>query len=76
MKIEKIKQDGDIFKVTKKPNLIQHLFGVKKRTELYKDMKITYKHFPDINAYHDQQGNILKATDKIVTAIESWKRAF
>jgi hypothetical protein len=35
MKITKIENEGNIFKVTKSPNLLQRIFGLKTKVENY-----------------------------------------
>ena len=76
MKITKIEQQENIFTVTKSPNMLQRIFGLKTKVEKYKDTGNTYRYFDNIRAYVNQKGQVLGFSHKITTAIEDWRRSF
>ena len=76
MKITKIEQQGNIFTVTKPPNLLQRIFGLKTKVEKYKDTGSTYHYFDNIRVYVNQKGQVLGFSHKITKAIEDWRRSF
>jgi len=76
MKITKIEQQENIFIVTKTPNLIQCIFGLKTKIEKYKDTGNTYRYFGNIRVYVNQRGQALGFSHKITSAIENWRRSF
>jgi hypothetical protein len=76
MKITKIEKTDDIFTVTKSPNLIQKLFGLKDKSYRYKANGNVYFYFQDVNVYVDQNGKVLGPFNKMTTILDNWRRKF
>jgi len=77
MKISTIKREGSIFIVTKKPNWVQKILGVKPKTEKYKEKpNDRYIHFPSVTVYISEDGKILGPLNSITQTLDNWKRKF
>jgi hypothetical protein len=76
MKITKIENEGNIFKVTKNPNLLQRIFGLKTKVENYKDTGNTYHYFESVHVYINQKGQVLGPINKMTNVLENWRRSF
>lgn len=79
MIISKIEKEGNIYLVTREPNFIERVFGVKPRVDKYKDTGNTYT-FGGGHVYVDQKGNELgnglgygSDTREV---IDCWRRRF
>lgn len=58
MKITNIKQSEDIFTVTKCPNFLEKMFGVKEKEEKYKQLDSVYKNYNYLIAFRKENGDI------------------
>ena len=76
MKITNIEQEENIWIVTKTPNTLQRIFGVKETKSRYKDTGSKYHYFPTVRVYLNQGGEILGGTHKITSVLENWRRKF
>jgi hypothetical protein len=76
MKITNIKEDGDgIFHVTFSPNKIEKIFGEKEKVVKLRELdEYTYRYHEGVSAYCYEDGHIVPRTNKIVDAIEAYKR--
>ena len=79
MKITKIENEGDIYSVTRMPNFIERLFGVKERIDKYKSTGGTYA-LGGGRTYIDQKGRELGISlgygSDTREAIDCWRRSF
>ena len=79
MKITKIENEGNIYLVTREPNFIERLFGIKKRVDKYKSTGGSYT-FGGGRVYVDQKGrelgNTLGYGSDTREAIDCWRRSF
>lgn len=79
MKIIKIEKEINIYSVTREPNFIERLFGVKQRVDKYKSTGDTYS-FGGGRVYIDQKGrrlgNTLGYGSSTREAIDCWRRSF
>jgi len=55
MKITKIEQDGNVFKVTREPRFVGRMFGIKQRIDEYKDTGRIYN-FGGGRVYVNKEG--------------------
>lgn len=52
MKINKIEKNGGNYHVTKTPNFIEKIFGIKEKTELYIYKGEVFVYFPNIKVFY------------------------
>jgi len=76
MKITEIIENGNIFIITKTPNFIERLFGIKVKKKEYKDTGDVYHYFPNIHVYVNKSGKILGPAHKITKKLENYRRSF
>jgi hypothetical protein len=75
MKIKKIEEKDFRFHVTLEPNWLEKLFGVKPKTEIYKDSGGTF-YFGSGTVYYRQDGEKSENGGYIGEAIDKYRRAF
>jgi len=75
MKIESIKQEGDIFTVTFKPSFIEYLFGCTSKIKKYKNTYDEYKYGGGF-VYVDKNGKKLGNGNWIGEALDAHQRKF
>lgn len=75
MRITNIKKIGGIFIVSFAPNIIERIFGFKEKTKRYKHTGGFYA-LNEKRVVICENGEKLKATDKIVEALENFERRF
>jgi len=77
MKISNITQNGFVFFVIKKPNLLQRLFGRKPQIEKYKRLPFfRYIFFPECSIYINEKGEELGATHSMTKILDRWQKKF
>ena len=77
MKITNIEQKEGLYYVTKTPNFIEKIFGVKEKTERYKHINGEVFHFfPNIKVFYKSTGETLSWDDKTCKALNNYLRSF
>ena len=76
MKVINIKCIDDTYIVTKKPNLVQRLFGFKEKTEKYKNSGSVF--FFDRNKYifYKSDGTLLSLNNKMCNILNKYVHSF
>lgn len=75
MKITNIKKENDVFLVTFTPNFIERIIGLKEQTKRYKHTGGFYEYNME-KCVINENGEMMKATDKIVQALSNFERRF
>lgn len=76
MKISNIEKKEGIYYVTKTPNLIQRLFGMKEVTERYKCNGEVFHYFNHIKVFYKSDGEIVTCFDKMCKVLNNYERSF
>jgi hypothetical protein len=76
MKISKIEKKDGIYFVTKTPNLIQRLFGVKEKIERYKHNNEVFKYFNHIKVFYKSNGEMVSWDDKMCKVLNNYENSF
>ena len=76
MKISKIEKREGLYFVTKTPNFIQRLFGVKEVTERYKFKGEVFQHFDHVKVFYKSDGEIVSFSDKMCKVLNNYERSF
>lgn len=76
MKISNIEKKEGLYYVTKTPNFIQRLFGVKEVTERYKWNGEVFHYFDHIKVFYKSDGEILGWSDKMCKVLNNYERSF
>ena len=78
MKITEIKrstENSSIFEVKLSPNFIERLFGIKEKTETFKDTGNEF-YYTVGHVYVNNKGEILGPTSYIRISIDNYRRSF
>ena len=76
MKISNIKKKEGLYYVTKTPNFIQRLFGVKEVTERYKWNGEVFHYFDHVKVFYKSNGEIVSWSDKMCKVLNNYERSF
>ena len=76
MKISKIEMKDGLYYVTKTPNFIQKLFGMKEVTERYKWDGEVFHHFNHLKVFYKSTGEMVSAYDKMCNVLNNYSRSF
>jgi hypothetical protein len=76
MKISNIEKKEGLYYVTKTPNFIQRLFGVKEVTERYKCNGEVFHYFNFIKVFYKSNGEIVRWNDKMCEVLNNYERSF
>jgi hypothetical protein len=76
MKITKIEKKDNIYSVTKTPNLIQKIFGVKERIERYKYKGEVFHHFDHLKVFYKSNGEIVGLSDEMCKVLNNYENSF
>jgi hypothetical protein len=76
MKISKIEKKEGIYYITKTPNFIQRLFGVKEVTERYKTKGEVFHYFDHKKVFYKSNGEIVSWDDKMCNVLNNYERSF
>lgn len=76
MKISNIEKKDGLYFVTKTPNFIQKLFGVKEITEQYKCNGEVFSYFNHIKVFYKSDGEIVGLPDKMCKVLNNYERSF
>ena len=76
MRISKIEKKDEIYFVTKTPNFIQRLFGIKEKVERYKYYGEVYHYFDHLKVFYKSNGEMLYWSDKVCKALNDYEHRF
>lgn len=76
MKVSKIQKKDNLYYVTKSPNFIQKLFGMKEVIELYRCNGDVFYHFDHIKVFYKSTGEIVSWLDEMCTILNNFDRQF
>jgi hypothetical protein len=76
MKISKIEKKDGVYLVTKTPNLIQRLFGIKDKIERYKHKGEVFHYFDHVKVFYNSTGEIVSWSDKMCKVLNDYERSF
>jgi hypothetical protein len=76
MKIVKIESKDGIFYVTKKPNLLEKIFGKKEKVERYKTNNDVFLYFNDVTVFYKEDGSIVSINDKMCDVLNNHLHSF
>jgi hypothetical protein len=76
MKISKIEKKDGIYFVTKTPNLIQRLFGVKEKIERYKHNNEVFHYFQHLKVFYKSNGEMVSWNDKMCKVLNNYENSF
>lgn len=76
MKITKIEKINGIHHVTKEPNWLQKLFGVKTKVERYKTKGEVFHYFTQFNVFYRSDGSIVSPTDNMCKVLNNFENSF
>ena len=76
MKISKIEEKDGLYYVTKTPNFIQKLFGMKEVTERYKCNGEVFHYFDHLKVFYKSTGEIVSIHDKMCKVLNNYSRSF
>lgn len=76
MKITKIEKKEGIYFVTKVPDFIERLFGIKKRTERYKTNDEVFLHFNRLKIFYKSTGELLDWNDEMCKILNNYEHSF
>jgi len=76
MKVSKIEKKDGIYYVTKTPNLIERLFGVKEKIHRYKHNNEVFLHFPHLKVYYKPNGEMVCWHDKVCKLLNNYENSF
>jgi hypothetical protein len=76
MRVTKVEHKDGIYFVTKTPNLIERLFGVKEEIERYRTDGEAFHYFNHLKAFYKSTGEMLSPTDKMTDILNNYLRSF
>lgn len=76
MKISKIEEKDGLYYVTKTPNFIQKLFGMKEVTERYKCSGEVFHYFNHLKVFYKSTGEIVGVDDEMCNVLNNYSRSF
>lgn len=76
MKIGNIEKKDGIYFVTKTPNFIQRLFGVKEKVERYRYEGEVFYYFNDLKVFYDSNGKKVSWDTKMCRALNDYEHSF
>lgn len=76
MKISKIEKKDGLYYVTKTPNFIQKLFGMKENVERYKCNGEVFHYFNHVKVFYKSTGEIVSWSDKMCNVLNNYDRSF
>ena len=76
MKVSKIEKKDNLYYVTKSPNFIQKLFGIKEVIELYRCKGDVFYYFDHIKVFYKSTGEIVNWDDNMCTILNNFDRQF
>jgi len=76
MKVSNIEKKEGLYYVTKTPNFIQRLFGVKEATERYKCNDEVFHYFNHVKVFYKSNGEMVKWDDKMCEVLNNYERSF
>jgi len=76
MKISKIEKKNEIYFVTKSPNFIQRLFGIKDKIERYKHNDEVFHYFDHVKVFYKSNGEIVSWDSKMCKVLNNYLRSF
>jgi len=76
MKISKIEKKDGLYYVTKTPNFIQKLFGMKENVERYKCNGEVFHYFNQVKVFYKSTGEIVSWSDKMCNVLNNYDRSF
>jgi len=76
MKISKIEKKDGLYYVTKTPNFIQKLFGIKEVIERYKWNGEVFHYFNHLKVFYKSTGEIIGVDDKMCKVLNNYFRSF
>jgi len=76
MKIGKIELKENVYYVTKIPNWLQGLFGVKEKVERYRTYNEVFHFFPQYKVFYSSDGKQVNWMSKMNEALNNYPRRF
>jgi hypothetical protein len=76
MKIINIELKNGIYYVTKNPNFIQKIFGVKTKNERYKTKGEVFHYFPQLKVFYSSNGKMVSPIDEMCDILNNFERRF
>lgn len=76
MKVSKIEKKDNLYYVTKTPNFIKKLFGMKEVIERYRCDGDVFYYFEHIKVFYKSTGEIVNWQDKMSDILNNFDRQF
>lgn len=76
MKINKVEKREGIFYVTKTPNFIERLFGMKEVIERYRWNNEVFMNFNDMKVFYRSDGKMVRHSDKMCEILNNYEHSF